>query len=130
MKFPLGMRYMHAAHFPPMGIGMGMGMGIDFEMVLGIKDVTAGFDDINKQYNRLASAIRSCPSVAVKSALDQTRQCCLGSAFGRLITSSCSAPLNFLSMSPCHLPIQKQPPTMHEKTTSNPKEEENKQARF
>ncbi|TXG68226.1 hypothetical protein EZV62_003161 [Acer yangbiense] len=37
--------------------------------VLGIQDLTAGFDDINKQYNRLASAIRSCPSVAAESAL-------------------------------------------------------------
>ncbi|KAK2653108.1 hypothetical protein Ddye_012964 [Dipteronia dyeriana] len=37
--------------------------------VLGIKDLTSGFDDIKKQYNRLASALRSCPSVAAESAL-------------------------------------------------------------
>ncbi|KAK3220629.1 hypothetical protein Dsin_014599 [Dipteronia sinensis] len=37
--------------------------------VLGIKDVTGGIDDIKKQYNRLASALRSCPSVASESAL-------------------------------------------------------------
>ncbi|KAK4839136.1 hypothetical protein QYF36_019406 [Acer negundo] len=37
--------------------------------ILGIQDLTAGYDDINKPYDRLAAAIRSCPSVAAESAL-------------------------------------------------------------